>query len=238
MNADRVARRWLAETSELRAVPQACRSRSRSRCRSQRQVRAAGEMCRPRSSCMESEGEGKVSAIAPVARAEQNRVPWIAPENVDWWESEQRYLAAFEWLRENSPVYWHEADPSLHRPFWIVTRNEDGRTVLTNPDPFSSRESNRLDNELKVPQNRPKDPRFFANAFGAEDPPAALLLPYLFSRAFTARYVSQLEGKLRGYAGTLLHGVESGEIVDLIDVYAKPIPLFSITTLMGLERHM
>jgi cholest-4-en-3-one 26-monooxygenase len=165
-------------------------------------------------------------------------VRWIAPEKAEWWENEERYVAAFDWLRENAPVYWHEADPELHKPFWIISRNDDGRFVLAHPDPFSSCDGNLLNNELKSPESLPDDPRFFAKVFGAEDPPPALRLRHLFSRAFTARSVAQLENQLRQYARRLLEEVSPGEQADLVEVLAKSVPLFSITTLMGLPHDM
>src|ERR1700733_14834468 len=166
------------------------------------------------------------------------QIPWIAPEKAEWWEDEERCVAAFDWLRSNAPVYWHASDPEVHKPFWIISRNDDGRFILAHPDPFSSCDGNLLNNELKTPEHLPDDPRFFAKVFGAEDPPPALRLRHLFSRAFTTRSVAQLEERLREYSGQLLQSVSPGDEADLIEVLAKSVPLFSITTLMGLPHDM
>ncbi len=65
------------------------------------------------------------------------------------------------------------------------------------------------------------------------DPPQHGAWRRLLNREFTARAVERMEDGIRDLARRLLDAVPAGEVVDLVDVLAAPLPVLVICELLG-----
>ncbi|MET0658952.1 MAG: cytochrome P450, partial [Steroidobacteraceae bacterium] len=134
--------------------------------------------------------------------------------------------------------YLHDPRPAYRSPMWILTRWDDCKFVQTQPELFTSRMGNQLDNELMNPERLPNDPRFGATAFGSDDPPASARLRQLFTAALTNRSLTRLEEPLREFVRGLIEHIEPESVANLVEDFAKPIPLFVMRRLLGIDVGM
>jgi cytochrome P450 len=136
-------------------------------------------------------------------------------------------MGFFARLRESRPVapVWM---PDYGRT-WIITRYADARAALTDP---------RLANKV---HQWPSGGRSFPNeAAGVHallniDPPDHTRLRPLVQKAFTPRRAGQLRPRTKEIAtGLLGEMVARGDVVDLLDGYARPLPITVICELLGI----
>lgn len=133
----------------------------------------------------------------------------------------------FARLRESRPVAPVRM-PEYGR-VWIITRYADVRAALTGP---------RLANKIHL---GPGGGRSFPNeATGVHallntDPPDHTRLRRMMLKAFTPRRAGQLRPRTKEIAAGLLDEmVTRGDIVDLLDGYARPLPITVISELLGI----
>jgi cytochrome P450 len=133
----------------------------------------------------------------------------------------------FARLRESRPVapVWM---PDYGR-VWIITRYADVRAALTDP---------RLANKVWP---WPAGGRSFPDeAAGVHallniDPPDHTRLRRLLQKAFTPRRAAQLRPRTKEIAAGLLDEMTArGDVVDLLDGYARPLPITVISELLGI----
>jgi cytochrome P450 len=133
----------------------------------------------------------------------------------------------FARLRESRPVapVWM---PDYGR-VWIITRYADVRAALTDP---------RLANKVSP---WPGGGRSFpdeaagVHALLNTDPPAHSRLRPLVQKAFTPRRARRLRPRTREIAAGLLDELTArGDVVDLLDGYARPLPITVICELLGI----
>jgi cytochrome P450 len=131
-------------------------------------------------------------------------------------------------LQRETPVcrvtLWDGSEP------WIVTRHEDVRTVLTDP-------------RLSVETDRPGFPRFSAGApssmggrptFISLDPPEHDVIRKMLAGSFTPRRMELLRPDLEQIADSLIDAmVAQAPPVDLVPVFALPLPSLVICRLLG-----
>src|SRR5215211_8895003 len=136
---------------------------------------------------------------------------------------------AYRVLREHGPV--HKVMPANgDGPVWYVVGYEEARQALTDI---------RLTRDVtKLPSaGRPIEP---LAAIGLHpsmltvDPPEHTRLRRLVTAAFTPRRVEELRPRIRTIANQLLDEVAEREAVDLIEVYAHPLPTTVICELLGI----
>jgi cytochrome P450 len=137
-------------------------------------------------------------------------------------------------LQRETPVcrvtLWDGSEP------WLVTRHEDVRTVLTDP-------------RLSVETDRPGFPRFSAGApssmggrptFISLDPPEHDVIRKMLAGSFTPRRMELLRSDLEQIADSLIDAmVVQAPPVDLVPVFALPLPSLVICRLLGVpyENH-
>jgi cytochrome P450 len=136
-------------------------------------------------------------------------------------------MGFFARLRESRPVTPVRM-PDYGRT-WIITRYADARAALTDP---------RLANKVR---HWPGGGRSFPNeAAGVHallntDPPEHTRLRPLVQKAFTPRRAGQLRPRTKEIAtGLLDEMVARGDVVDLLDGYARPLPITVICELLGI----
>ena len=133
----------------------------------------------------------------------------------------------FARLRESRPVV-PVTMPDYGR-VWFITRYADVRVALTDP---------RLANQVG---HLPRGGRSFLNEVAGvhallhTDPPDHTRLRRLVQTAFTPRRAEQLRPRTKEIAAGLLDEmVTRGDVVDLLDGYARPLPITVISELLGI----
>ena len=133
----------------------------------------------------------------------------------------------FAWLRESRPVA--PVRMRGYQRIWIITRYADVRAALTDP---------RLVN--KPPGWRGGGQSFpgaveEVHALLNIDPPDHARLRRLLQKAFTPGRAGQLRPRAKEIAASLLDEMAArGDVVDLLDGYARPFPITVICELLGI----
>ncbi len=121
-------------------------------------------------------------------------------------------FAAYDELRRDCPVA--RISPPLDG--WMVFDYEGVQRVLQDHDTFSS----------SVPAPR--------NWFVSFDAPRHTLHRALVSKAFTARFVAQMEPRICSYSRELLDAAGRRGAMDIVSEYAVPLPLMVIAGMIGI----
>jgi cytochrome P450 family 114 len=141
------------------------------------------------------------------------------------------YLA---WLREHAPV--HRATNRM----FILSRHADvlrvlqeSGTVFLSPDRRSLAE--------QFPESlRHRSMRIFASSLALSNPPEHTRLRRFVTRAFTARRVEGLQGRIGQVCDGLLDGVaerlHGGESVDLQSTLSEPLTIAVLSELLGIPE--
>jgi cytochrome P450 len=118
---------------------------------------------------------------------------------------------------------------------WLVTRYADARAALT--DPRVSKNGRRLarllDHHDVDPGRRAVLSESFAQHMLNSDPPNHTRLRRLVGTAFTARRIEALRPRIEEITSNLLNAIIGRHEVDLIEVFAFPLPITVICELLG-----
>ncbi|GII31789.1 cytochrome P450 [Planotetraspora mira] len=133
------------------------------------------------------------------------------------------------WLRENTPVFWHEGDAERGWPgFWALTKHEDVVHVSRHSDLFSSSQKLALFDEMPEPQ-RELQRMMMLN----QDPPEHTRRRSLVNRGFTPRAIGKLEDHIREICHQLVDEAKAKSSIDFVTDFAAPLPLYVICELLG-----
>jgi hypothetical protein len=124
----------------------------------------------------------------------------------------------FRELRENHPVFY-----SAERDLWVVSRYEDVRAVLLDPETFAS--------------GMGTVPTGFVSAkpmMISQDPPYHTQLRGSVHATFTPRRMRELEGFIRKSARALVDAIDPEAETDLFDALTDPLPVAVVTELLGI----
>jgi cytochrome P450 len=156
-------------------------------------------------------------------------------------------------LREDAPLYWAEQAQA-----WCVSRFDDVRSVLRDPERFSSDAMRTFLLGAKPGADPMNDPvaaqRMLAIAqmlpfplqelitsrnLIAEDPPRHGVLRSLVNRGFTPRRIAAWEPRLRAVAEECVAKLRHRSEFDVVAELAIPFPVRIITEMLGVEagRH-
>jgi cytochrome P450 len=124
--------------------------------------------------------------------------------------------------RVNEPVRFNETLGA-----WEVFRYADVTTVLSDPATFSS------DLTEFVPSDPDVDKISKGNLI-TMDPPKHRQLRGLVSKAFTPRFVADLEPRITAVANQLLDDVAGRSQFDMIDSLSYPLPVIVISEMLGI----
>jgi cytochrome P450 len=117
---------------------------------------------------------------------------------------------------------------------WLVTRYADVRAALA--DPRLRKDSRKIDDLFDMHSTEPQSFRGGESLFGHmlnSDPPDHERLRRLVNKAFTARRIEQLRPRIEEITNGLLAGIGPTADVDLLDVFAFPLPITVICELLG-----
>ncbi|MFE3018615.1 cytochrome P450 [Streptomyces sp. NPDC059256] len=140
-----------------------------------------------------------------------------------------RPYAVYDRLRESTPVHRTVGPDGL--PVWIVTRYDDVREALANPQLS-------LDKRNGTPggyRGFRLPPALDANLLNM-DAPDHTRIRRLVTKTFTARRIEQLREPIRHIADELLDGIATDGQTELIASYAAPLPINAICELLGVPR--
>ena len=152
------------------------------------------------------------------------KIDLLSPETFKGGHPHEQY----DWLRENSPVHWHE-EPN-GPGFWAVTRYQDVFEIGRNTAVYSSEPTIMIqDPDEKMPTNSDQ-----AKMMLMMDPPEHTAYRKLISREFTQgparNYVAQIEKLAKQIVDAV---IDKGEC-DFVTDIAGEMPSFVIADLMGL----
>jgi cytochrome P450 len=128
-------------------------------------------------------------------------------------------------LREGAPVV-----PSEMPGVWNVFSYQAAQTILSDPTTFSSDLSHlvTIDDE---------DTKMLAKGmFISLDPPVHDRLRTLASKAFTPRFVANLEPRISQVCNELLDAVDGRSAIELVEKLSYPLPVIVISELLGLPE--
>jgi cytochrome P450 len=137
-------------------------------------------------------------------------------------------FAQWRWLRENDPVYRHDATD--YPGFWALTKYEDVKAVFRDHETFSSARG-----ILLRPAGHGADPGG-GKTLALTDPPRHRRLRGLVDEWFTVRSVRAIEARMRQVAaGVVDLALDLGHCDFVGDVAAR-IPLYLICDMMGVPE--
>ncbi|MCW3023139.1 MAG: Cytochrome [Conexibacter sp.] len=143
----------------------------------------------------------------------------------------------FAQLRSSEPVHWNER----HRA-WFLSRYDDVVGAFRSPDLTADRIT--LVYEKQAASKKEELQRTFdiirSKWFGYMDPPDHTRLRKLVQKSFSPGMVRRLEEHINESCGELAEGLQSalstGEYIDFMEVFARPLPAFVIADMLGVPR--
>jgi cytochrome P450 len=158
-----------------------------------------------------------------------------APEELftyEFFQDPQSFQAALRAEAPARPV----VTPNGFR-VWIVTRYEEAKAVLA--DPTVQKNGARMGEITAKNRVGEGEGRPFAEELNqhmlAMDPPDHTRLRRLVTKAFTARRIEQMRPRIEAITAELLAKLSAGDEVDLLDVFAFPLPITVISELLGVD---
>lgn len=130
------------------------------------------------------------------------------------------YYEVLARLRAEAPVF--EYAPGIK----AVTRHRDIRDISRNPETFCSGRGALVNDPLR-------EGGTIAGSILHMDPPEHGAWRRTLNREFTSRALERMEDEIRQLAVQLLDAIPPGEVVDLVDVLAAPLPVLVICDLLG-----
>ncbi|MGN7860874.1 cytochrome P450 [Microbacterium sp. 22303] len=132
----------------------------------------------------------------------------------------------FAYLRSNDPVHWTDGDYA--RGFWSVTRHEDCKAILGDPETFSSQRGTHLPVEGTDLSEEEKRTLGFDAMLPFNDAPRHPTLRRPVNKHFTVPSVARMRTDIEKIVDDILDGIaEAGECDLMIDVVAEmPARLF------------
>jgi cytochrome P450 len=140
----------------------------------------------------------------------------------------------YRWLLEHAPTF--RAKISVLR-INVVARYDDCRSVLTDPRFVRNRGRATGRGSSPLPFPLPKSVAALARSMIIEDDPEHRRLRNLVNKAFTPRAVGRLSHRVEELSHELLDELaRRGGAVDLLDAYARPIPMRVIAEMVGVPK--
>ncbi|MGY4650123.1 cytochrome P450 [Mycobacterium sp. URHB0021] len=117
-------------------------------------------------------------------------------------------------------------------PVWLVTRYQEAKALLA--DPRLSKDNDKIQTLFPPNHNGAFQSSMNSNMLQS-DPPDHTRLRKLVVKAFTARAVENLRGRVEEIADHLLEQIDDRGVFDLMEAFATPLPLQVISELVGIQ---
>jgi cytochrome P450 len=119
--------------------------------------------------------------------------------------------------RQEQPIWWAQDVKG-----WVLSRYDDVRSVLKDPDSFSSELSaSRSTGTMALPLLH-------------DDPPRHTALRAIVNRSFTSRVMKAIESDLEAVVEQLLDDIDVEQPVDIAESLTIPLPVALISHFMGI----
>ncbi len=152
------------------------------------------------------------------------------PINFNSKEFIENKYAYYQWLREEAPVY--KGSVSFFNAY-MLSRYEDCVNILK--DPRVGRNRTRLIGGSRMPFPMPKSAMVLMQSMIFEDEPEHRRLRNLVHKAFTPHSLRSMEERIETITHDLLDKAGQNDTVDLMQVYALPIPVTVIGEMIGVH---
>jgi cytochrome P450 len=130
-------------------------------------------------------------------------------------------------LRREDPLPWYPGSGG----YWCVLKHADILEVSRDPARFTSTRGIQVGM-----QDVEKRPNQIARTILEMDPPEHNRHRKLVIRAFTPHAALEMETMVRQIARECLETVRPGEVMDLVDALAVPLPMYVIAEMLGVPR--
>lgn len=145
-----------------------------------------------------------------------------------------RHHELFATLRREDPVHWTEGN--YERGFWSLTRYEDIKRVLEDPETFSNQAGTHL-----PPNGQELTPELryqmgYDSQLVTTDPPDHRVKRRPFNKHFSVPGVAHLTTASQEIVQTILSRIEGREVVDLVEDVAATLPVSLFLSMMGIPE--
>jgi cytochrome P450 len=147
----------------------------------------------------------------------------------DYWDNP---YPIWEKVRPNEPIFYN---PEVN--YWIVSRYEDIKAILSNPRDFSAQVIREpiqklSDQALQVLKDGGFDPYTIAG----NDPPGHTKIRKAINYAFTPKRVNQIESEIRALVNEYIDGFISKDEVDLVEEMFYQLPADVLFIFLGFPK--
>ena len=144
-----------------------------------------------------------------------------------------------DYLADPYPYYsrFRKEAPIFYAPkidFWVISRHEDIQRIVKDPETFSNaRVQEPLYPITAEALEKLKEGVRVTPTTSTADPPLHMRTRKHAARAFSAKRVAGLEGRIREVANRLIDAMISEGRADLVDRFAFPLPAYVVFGLIG-----
>ena len=137
--------------------------------------------------------------------------------------------AVYRRLRREDPLPWYPGSGG----YWCVLKHADILEVSRDPARFTSTLGIQVGMTEEGSRKRPSE---VARTILEMDPPEHNRYRKLVIRAFTPHSALEMETMIRHIARECLETIRPGEVMDLVDSLAVPLPMYVIAEMLGVPR--
>jgi cytochrome P450 len=151
----------------------------------------------------------------------------FAPDRAEFFLGDPHTV--FRRLRREDPLPWYPGSGG----WWCLLKHADVLEVSRDPGRFTSTRGIQIGTGDPEAWRRRRD---VPPTILEMDPPEHNRYRKLVIRAFTPHATAALETMVRAIARECVQAVEPGEVVDLVDSLAVPLPMYVIAEMLGVPR--
>ena len=151
------------------------------------------------------------------------------------WYTDPAFHDTFRLMRDEDPVRWVDT-PSYAHPLWAVTRYDDVKWCIENPQVLSNREGTRIP---RVPKRMTPETRhrmgFDANVVYLDEPLHGIYRRPM-NKHFSVPAVKRLGPEIVTYVNRIIDGFEGVEEINFFEAVAGELPVMVIGSLLGIPQ--
>ncbi|NKX56557.1 cytochrome P450 [Arthrobacter mobilis] len=151
------------------------------------------------------------------------------------WYTTGEYHEAFKRLRDEDPVHWTE-DSSYGKNYWAITRYEDVKDYLLNPQRFSSRWDTRIPRSPKRRTPEERHAQGWDISIATNDDPIHDLYRKPINKHFSVPAIARLGEDVHGIVDEIIAEVGNRGQADFVEDFAADLPMKVILRMLGVPR--
>lgn len=146
----------------------------------------------------------------------------------------QEFHGLFTMLRAEDPVHWTTG--SYPRGYWSVTRHEDCKAVMNNPDLFSSADGTHLPPGGRELSADEKWELGYDVKIQAMDQPKHTTMRRPLNKHFSVPVVGRMRESVEEVVDNLIDTLAGGTDVEFVDAIASELPVHVFLAMMGVPQ--